>query len=53
MTNRSAHPEHEKIEALAYQLWLERGSPAGSPEIDWRRAEEELRNSAQAVRQAA
>ena len=53
MTNRSAHPDHEIIEALAYQLWLDRGSPAGSPEIDWRRAEEELRNSAQSARQAA
>lgn len=25
----------ERMQLLAYQLWLERGSPIGSPEIDW------------------
>jgi hypothetical protein len=34
----------EQIEALAYQLWLERGCPAGSPEVDWLRAEHEMRD---------
>jgi hypothetical protein len=33
---------HTEIEALAYQLWLERGCPAGSPEQDWFRAEKQL-----------
>jgi len=34
---------HEEISALGYELWMERGSPVGSPEVDWFRAEEELR----------
>ncbi len=33
---------HQEVEDLAYRLWQERGSPIGSPEIDWFRAEEEL-----------
>ena len=28
-----------KIEALAHQLWVERGCPEGSPDIDWAEAE--------------
>lgn len=31
------------IEALAYNLWLARGCPIGSPEVDWFHAEEELK----------
>ena len=27
--------DYETIEHLAYQLWLERGSPIGSPDEDW------------------
>jgi hypothetical protein len=30
---------------VAYQLWLERGSPQGSPEEDWFRAEQLLHAS--------
>jgi len=37
---------HEKLDRLtqrlAYHLWLERGSPTGSPELDWRVAEQML-----------
>ncbi len=33
----------KSIAALAYQLWLGRGCPIGSPEVDWLRAEEELK----------
>ena len=33
----------DEIAALAYELWLERGCPLGSPEVDWFRAKEELR----------
>jgi hypothetical protein len=33
----------EETQRLAYQFWLERGCPIGSPEQDWFRAEEELR----------
>lgn len=34
----------EQIQALAYRLWLERGCPIGSPQVDWLRAEDEMRN---------
>ena len=34
----------EEIAAHAYRCWHERGCPEGSPEVDWHRAEEELRN---------
>jgi hypothetical protein len=34
---------HDDIAARAFQLWLDRGSPEGSPEEDWFRAAEELR----------
>ncbi len=27
--------DHELLSRLAYQLWLDRGQPIGSPEIDW------------------
>jgi hypothetical protein len=33
---------HEKISARAYELWMERGCPIGSAEIDWLRAESEI-----------
>jgi hypothetical protein len=35
---------HQQIAERAYFLWEERGRPVGSPEIDWLRAERELRN---------
>jgi len=37
-----APPAHAEIAELAYRLWLERGAPMGSPEIDWERAERML-----------
>jgi hypothetical protein len=33
----------EEVSALAYELWIQRGCPLGSPEVDWFRAEEELK----------
>jgi hypothetical protein len=35
--------DQEKTTLLAYQLWLERECPFGSPEQDWYRAEDALR----------
>ena len=35
-----------KIASRAIELWQARGRPIGSPEIDWRQAEEELANAA-------
>jgi hypothetical protein len=37
--------DSEKVAALAYQFWQERGCPEGSPDEDWFRAEEEVRRS--------
>ena len=36
----------KKIESLAHQLWVERGSPQGSPEVDWAEAERRVDESA-------
>ena len=35
----------DRIAQLAYQLWQERGSPDGSPEVDWERAVRMLESS--------
>jgi len=35
--------DRDETAARAYELWCERGCPTGSPEVDWFRAEEELR----------
>jgi len=35
---------HAEIAARAHELWMERGCPVGSPEVDWFRATEELRS---------
>jgi hypothetical protein len=35
--------DHEEIARLAYSYWQARGCPIGSPEEDWYRAENELR----------
>jgi hypothetical protein len=35
--------QQQKIATRAYELWLERGCPIGSPDEDWFRAEQELR----------
>ena len=34
---------HDEIASHAYRCWHERGCPEGSPEKDWHRAEQELR----------
>jgi len=34
---------HEKTRVAAYYLWQQRGCPLGTPELDWFRAEEQLR----------
>jgi DUF2934 family protein len=37
-------PDHTNIAQLAYLHWLDRGCPIGSPEEDWSRSEQELKN---------
>jgi hypothetical protein len=36
----------DEITALAHRYWQERGCPAGTPEVDWLRAERELQRRA-------
>jgi Protein of unknown function (DUF2934) len=49
VTGRSANavPEVDRlrgeIERLAHYFWVQRGRPFGSPEVDWFRAEDEVR----------
>ncbi len=40
--NASAENIQTQIQMLAYQLWLDRGAPIGSPEADWYEAEARL-----------
>jgi hypothetical protein len=39
----TTNPEKKMVEALAYQLWLQRGCPIGSEQEDWLEAERQLR----------
>jgi hypothetical protein len=41
----TSEPGEQATAILAYQLWLDRGCPVGSPEEDWFRAEQTLRAS--------
>jgi hypothetical protein len=43
----AANPDEASIAALAYQLWLARGCPAGSDQEDWFLAESILKNRAE------
>jgi hypothetical protein len=36
---------HEFIEKLAYKLWVQRGRPLGSPDVDWFAAEQAVHAS--------
>lgn len=53
VTTNGSEPATEEVAALAYQLWVERGSPHGSHEEDWYRAEQELRGSRPLIRTAS
>ena len=51
MNLRGERMEHQevdqsKIEQAAYDFWVQRGCPVGSPEEDWFRAEHQLRSEA-------
>ena len=37
---------HEEIEKLAHRFWTERGYSHGQAELDWYRAEQQLRSQA-------
>ena len=38
--------KHREIAKLAYELWIQRGCPIGSPEQDWYSAEEHIQGQA-------
>jgi hypothetical protein len=40
-----AAPSHDDIEILAFKFWRDRGSPFGTPDVDWFRAEDELKGT--------
>lgn len=44
-TAATVRPTENEIATMAYQLWLERGSPIGSDQEDWFQAEEMLKNA--------
>ena len=35
-------PDQEMVRTLAYELWVVRGHPEGTPEVDWFAAEKQL-----------
>jgi hypothetical protein len=43
--NERPDPTHDDIAQRAYALWEARGRPEGSPQVDWFRAEQELRGT--------
>jgi hypothetical protein len=43
--DQAAKPSAEEIAMRAYECWHERGCPDGSPEVDWSRAENELKSA--------
>ena len=43
VTDFYGEDRHELVQKLAYQRWEKRGSPLGSPEIDWLAAEKAMR----------
>jgi hypothetical protein len=49
----SNQDEREEITRLAFQFWIERGCPIGTPDEDWFRAEAEVRSRASKGRQTA
>jgi hypothetical protein len=42
-------PDRVSIAELAYQLWVTRGCPEGSEELDWLEAERQLAESSSAL----
>ena len=45
--------DYSAISTRAYECWCERGCPEGSPEIDWHRAESEVRERRAGTRTSA
>ncbi len=50
ISNQPADISQEDVASHAYRCWHERGCPEGSPEEDWHRAEQELREHGRVTR---
>jgi hypothetical protein len=51
---QTSEPENQQTTAaLAYALWQARGCPDGTPDEDWFRAEEALKNRRRSISTAA
>jgi hypothetical protein len=48
MTDSSSTPTHEQIARRAYEIFIERGQPAGQDLAHWLEAEAQLRTAGQA-----
>lgn len=48
-TSTANDSDHETIALRAYELWIARGCPIGSPEVDWLQAEQEITEAAEAA----
>jgi hypothetical protein len=44
---------HQEIEMRAYHLWVDRGKPWGTPDVDWYTAEKELVTEGSALSKVA
>jgi hypothetical protein len=44
-TLQEGEERYRQIQKLAYELWEKRGSPAGTPHVDWHEAEQILGQS--------
>jgi hypothetical protein len=47
MTDSNSSPTHEQISSRAYEIFIERGQPAGQDQAHWLEAEKQLRASGQ------
>jgi Uma2 family endonuclease len=45
MTENENSPEHDRIAARAFSIWMERGRPEGTEQDDWLQAEREIRET--------
>ena len=42
MKQQTTKPDEKSIRKVAHDLWVQRGCPSGSPELDWFQAEQML-----------
>ncbi|HTE41202.1 MAG TPA: DUF2934 domain-containing protein [Steroidobacteraceae bacterium] len=50
MSGTRKRDKDEALQGLAHRLWVQRGKPIGSPEIDWTRAEQLLSEIGESIK---